>query len=239
MAPYPSATKTWHTSSYAGVSPSRPELSLTGKAIVITGGGSGIGLSISRAYALAGASKIAIIGRRPQILQEAVSSIQNLVGIETEIITISANIADKAQVDNAMSEIRKTFGQQLDVLVSNAGYYSGPRPLGTESAEDWQTNLEVNISGLYLTTMAFIQNAKPNATLINVSSGVVHRAPAAGFASYAVSKIAGAKLMEYVQFEKPLLHVVNVHPGEVVETDLALKIAQALGQALDHIDDGT
>jgi len=55
---FPTFTKTWHTSPYAAISATRPELSTAGKSIFITGGGSGIGPGIAHAFATSGAKKI-------------------------------------------------------------------------------------------------------------------------------------------------------------------------------------
>ncbi|KAK5174348.1 uncharacterized protein LTR77_001428 [Saxophila tyrrhenica] len=63
MAPMPSLTKTWHSQSYPSIDPLRPELSAKGKVVAITGGGGAIGAATALAFAKAGASKIAIIGR--------------------------------------------------------------------------------------------------------------------------------------------------------------------------------
>jgi NAD(P)-dependent dehydrogenase (short-subunit alcohol dehydrogenase family) len=203
---------------------------------VITGGGAGIGLSISQSFAVAGASKIVIIGRRTSVLEKAAASIHNLVGNKTQVFTVSADVANKEQVDEAFSKISTAFGgKPLDILVNNAGYYSGVRPYGTETTEEWRTALDINVLGVYNITTAFIVNAKPDATLINISSGVAHIVPFHGFSAYATTKIAGARLFETIQHEKPALHVINLHPGQVVETEMANKLAADM----PHVDDGT
>ena len=52
------------------------EDALTGKSILVTGGGGGLGLEISKALAMKGA-KVHICGRRPQVLEDAARTISN------------------------------------------------------------------------------------------------------------------------------------------------------------------
>jgi NAD(P)-dependent dehydrogenase (short-subunit alcohol dehydrogenase family) len=221
MSGFPSPTKKWHTSSYPTIDPARPELSAKGKSVVITGGGSGIGLAISKAFALAGASQIAIIGRRAEVLAKAKASITDLIGSDkTNIFVVSADLSKKDQVDSAFTKIHSAFGgKPLDIFVNNAGYFSGDRPFGTETPEEWDSAIDINIKGLYLGVTAFIANAKADATVINISTAIAH-IPAgfrSGFSSYAATKLAGSKIMEFVQAEHPSLFVVDVHPGQVWE----------------------
>lgn len=202
---------------------------------MITGGGSGIGFAISQSVALAGASKLAIIGRRISILEEAKASIHHLVGDKTEVFIVSADIGIKDEVDLALSKISKAFDDKpLDILINNAGYYSGLRPFGTETAAEWQMAVDINVKGVYNITTAFIAKARPDATLINITSAVGHIAPFFGYSAYATTKLAGARLFECIHHEKPELHIVNIHPGRVVETDMAKK----LSTTRPHIDDG-
>ena len=240
MARWPSYTKVWHTSPYSSISPSRPELSLAGRSVVITGGGSGIGASIAQSVALAGASKIAIIGRRTQALSDISAKIKNLVGSKTQVFTFSADVANKEQVDAAFSQITTHFDENpLDILINNAGFFTGLRPLGTETVEEWTTNFDVNVKGVYLITTAFIARARPDATIINISTAITHLSPFPGFTSYAATKLAGAKMMDYVRQENPQMFVVNVHPGQVGETDMAGKARTNEDiPAENHIDDG-
>lgn len=69
-ADFPSFTEVYHTTPYDAISPMRPELPAKGKAVVIAGGGSGIGASMALSFAKAGAS-IGIIGRRESNLQSS------------------------------------------------------------------------------------------------------------------------------------------------------------------------
>lgn len=237
MAPFPSYTKTWHSTPYAAISPTRPELSLAGKTAVVTGGGAGIGLAISKAIAEAGISKLAVIGRRPEILNKAAAEITSVFG--TKVFTVSADVANKAQIDQAFSRIRAEFGKPIDVLVSNAGFFGGPRSIGSETEEELSKSLDANIKGVYFVASAFVANAAKNGTIINISTAIAHLPPFPfpGFASYAATKLAGTKIMEYVAGENPRMHIVDMHPGQVRETEMAQK-APAVDAEVDHIDDG-
>lgn len=237
---FPSFTKLYHHSSYSSISPTRPELSLAGKTVVVTGGGAGIGAAIAQSVALAGASKIAIIGRRHAVLDENSQKINSLVGDKTQVLTVVADVSSKEQIEQAFFQITQAFGDEgLHMLVNNAAFFTGIRPFGSESTEDWTSNFNVNVLGPYHVTTAFIANAGPKAVIVNVSSASTQISPVSGLSSYATTKLAGAKLMDYVQKEYPLLHVVNVHPGQVRETE-GVRRGQSTGELpkVQHIDDG-
>ncbi|RDW66980.1 NAD(P)-binding protein-28 [Coleophoma crateriformis] len=233
MASFPSYTSTWHSSTYATISPTRPELSLHGKSVVITGGGSGIGAAITEAFARAGVSKLAIIGRRKEVLEAAAARIKSIAHPGTQIIIVVADVASQEQVTTAFDKIAQQFDQKPDILVSNAGYFGGRVPLDIENLKGVDATLNINVKGAFLVTKAFISIAVDDATIINISSAVEHLPPWPGFALYAASKAAAHKLMESFQLEYPSLHVVSLHPGQVMETDMSAK----LKGLPDHIDD--
>ncbi|KAL2062116.1 hypothetical protein VTL71DRAFT_6382 [Oculimacula yallundae] len=237
MAPFPSFTKTWHSSSYPSISPSRRELSLAGKSVVITGGGSGIGLEITKSVAKAGAANIVILGRRPAKLAEAATTIYELVGSRTRVIAIGTDVSKKDQVDRAFSQIKREIGKSLDVLILNAGYFNGIRPIGTETVEEWQSVFDVNVLGLYLLSTAFVAAAAPDSTIVNISTGIAHLDPFPGFVSYAATKLAGSQILKYFQEENPRFHVVDVHPGQVRETEMAAKATSPQYEGEAHVDD--
>jgi len=239
MGAFSSPTKTWHTSSYPSLTPTQPHLSLSGKTIIITGGGAGIGLSISKSLALASAERLIILGRRESVLASAAKEIASLPNTRTKVYTIPTDVTSKDSVDAAFAEIKRLLpGVKVDILVANAGYFSGLRPLGTETPEEWSTAFGVNVLGLYLVINAFVAVAPPDATIINISTAIAHLPPWGGFSSYGTTKLAGAKLLDYVAAEHPSFHVVNVHPGQVTETEMSQKARGVERVQLDnHLDD--
>jgi short-subunit dehydrogenase len=62
--------------------------------------------------------------------------------------------------------------------------------------------------------------AQTGATLINVTSAAAHIPYIEEFSGYSAVKLAGVKIMQYMQHENPELHVFNLNPG-FVETNMA------------------
>ncbi|KXT08636.1 hypothetical protein AC579_6561 [Pseudocercospora musae] len=112
----PSLTETWHKDTYATICPSkRAGLSLRWEAVVITGGASGIGKGLTRAFADAGAACIAILGRREDVLMAPKQEIET----QNEGVAISVYVADVA--DLVSIEKAASLAGDWGVLVSNAG----------------------------------------------------------------------------------------------------------------------
>jgi NAD(P)-dependent dehydrogenase (short-subunit alcohol dehydrogenase family) len=218
--PFPSLTNTWHSNSYPAISPSRAELSTKGKVIAITGGGTGIGASITRAFATAGSTKLAILGRRDKVLKETAHAIQTEFP-GTKVLPIVADVTDAAAVQAAFDAIVKEFGK-IDVCISNAGYLSAVESIVASEADDWWKSFETNVKGAFNIARAFLSHAKPGATLLGLTTCVAHMPSVPGHSAYAASKIAGAKMHEYLADEHPDIHFVSMHPGVIV-TDMSMK----------------
>ena len=229
MAPFPSPTKQWHTTSYEAISPSRPELSLKGKVVLITGGGTGIGARVTRSFAEAGASQIAILGRRQAKLDATASEIRASFPA-TKIHTYSADITDKNAVNNTFKDYSNAAGK-IDILVSNAAVGNTNPPIKDVDAESWFSDVETNIKGPLLLTQAFLSGyGKEDGIIINVTSGLSFLL-GPGISSYAVSKEAGVRFFQIVGMENPKLRIVSVQPG-VIETEMSKK------SAIPPMDDG-
>ncbi|KAF1841631.1 NAD(P)-binding protein [Cucurbitaria berberidis CBS 394.84] len=178
--PTPKGIETYHTKPYAAIDVSRPEVSAAGKH-----------------FAKAGSLKIAITGRRQQILDEAQKKIESAYP-KTTVLTLQGDVADRAAVTTAFKKTLKTFGP-IDVLVSNAGYMPGYEPIGGETSPDeWWSTFETN-----------------DAVVINLTSAAVN-AVLPGQSAYTSSKIAVTRLFESFQAENPQFRVVNVAPGVVL-----------------------
>ena len=126
MAPFPSPTSTWHTKTYQFISPTRPELSAKGKAVVVTGGGTGIGAETARYFAEAGASRIALLVRREQPLLDTKASIEHKFA-DVEVFVASTDVTKKSEVDAAFA---KFVGDgKIHVLISNAAMIGPQDPV--------------------------------------------------------------------------------------------------------------
>ncbi|KAH7350977.1 hypothetical protein BKA65DRAFT_397185, partial [Rhexocercosporidium sp. MPI-PUGE-AT-0058] len=128
---------------------------------------------------------------------------------------------DVASLDNAFKKMHNMFGN-LDILVVNAGISKDPKRILDADANNWWNHLEVNVRGIFNTIRAFMPFSRSEeidgtttskATILNISSGA-NCLPAME-ALQAKSKIATAKMIEYLGSEVPGLRVVNVHPGAI------------------------
>ncbi|KAJ4362789.1 hypothetical protein N0V95_001281 [Ascochyta clinopodiicola] len=103
--------------------------SAKGLVVVITGGGSGIGLAIAAALHQNGASKIYIIGRRRNVLDDAIAKLESSPSAPKQsssvLSAISADVTDLESIRKAVAQIEKEVGH-VDVLINNAGVL-GPK----------------------------------------------------------------------------------------------------------------
>ena len=91
------------------------EGALDGKRILVTGGGSGLGLSMTRRFVELGA-RVAITGRSPDRLEEALASLE---GAAAQCFARPADVRDAAAVAALVDAVVAEFGG-IDVLVNNA-----------------------------------------------------------------------------------------------------------------------
>lgn len=231
MAPFPSPTSKWHSTSYASISPTRTELSAIGKTVLITGGGTGIGAETARSFAAAGASRIALLGRRKQPLLDVKASIESkFPGVE--VLAASTDVTKKDQVDTAFADF--VGGGKIDVLVSNAGIMGPPESVEDADEHTFIAAIQQHIQGSLFVSQAFLRHAAPNAIAVNVSSSAAHLNFAPVFASYGIAKLAAFRLWDSVGYSHPDLSIYHIQPG-VVDTDINTVVGgiSALGQE-DH-----
>lgn len=214
---WPSFVPTYHHATYDAISETLPSHSCEGKAIFITGGGSGIGRAIAKSFATANADGIFLIGRHKAALQETVAEIKAHIGStgRTRLEYMPADILDAPALSAAFDKAIATFGR-IDVLVQNAGYLDSHRSITDSDPADYWRAFEVNVKGGLNVIQAFLKRQpKTHSTIINVSSGAGHIAYIPGYSAYSSSKLAFAKIIEYVHHENPELRVFNINPGAI------------------------
>jgi NAD(P)-dependent dehydrogenase (short-subunit alcohol dehydrogenase family) len=213
-----SFTKTWHTHPYAAISPKRTEVSAAGKNVIITGGGTGIGKAIAKAFAQAGAASVTILGRRLDRLQTSSAEISAAAGPSTQVLFEVADVSKFASIKAALDNIVAKTGK-INVFVSNAGVMRKSGTVADFDEADVRYDYDINVFGAMNAIQAFLPHAAPGACLFNTSSCIGHVGYMPGVWSYAGSKAAAIKMFEYVAAENPDLHVVSIHPG-VVSTEI-------------------
>ncbi|OGM48674.1 oxidoreductase [Aspergillus bombycis] len=210
-----SFTKSWHTEPYPFISPSRPELSAEGKNVVVLGGSAGIGNAISVAFAQAGPQSVAIVGRRPEKLQEAAEKVNTAAEDKvTEVLVESADLQDRAQVDQAYQSIVEKVGK-IDILVINAVLLPAPGGLTNHKPGELVRAVESNLWMVMNAFQAFLPFAGPEPIVLYTSTCLANIAPTPGLAAYSISKATCLKTMDYFAMENPHVHVVSIQPGWV------------------------
>lgn len=241
-------TKSLRRDVYPAIDPKNPDLNAAGKVVLITGAGGGIGgvrchkpvlptswrltreQETARAWAIAGAEGIILVGRKASLLQEPAEAIAS-INKDVKVLTVTADLTSEADVEELFSQAKTTFGK-VDVVVNTAGTMTGG-PIGDMTPQQWWTDFvscplpldesdtdvkqEVNVKGTYTLTHHYLKTFGSSGTLINlVSLGASMTAP--GISSYSTSKLAVIKLSEYLDAEKPDLRVFTLHPGIVAAT---------------------
>ncbi|KAL9068874.1 MAG: hypothetical protein Q9157_006359 [Trypethelium eluteriae] len=232
MAPFPSPTSTWHTKTYPSISPTRPELSAKGKTVVVTGGGTGIGAATARHFAEAGASRIALLGRREQPLLDTKASIEQQYA-DVEVFAASTDITKKSEVDAAFA---KFVGDgKIHVLVSNAAVIGPQESVEKVDADAFLEAIQQNLRGSLAVAQAFLRHASTDPVVIETSSFLAHLNIAPGFVSYSVAKLAVFRLWDSLAYANQELSVFHVQPGVV---DSAMSQEAGGVKAMGFEDDG-
>jgi len=122
--------------------------SLKGKTVLITGSGSGIGLSIAEGLAGAGA-KIILNGRTASKLEEAQ---QMLIKAGGDVSYLVFDVADADSVKQAIDGYEKNNGP-IDVVINNAGI-NVRGPFENFAETDWKKVLDININGGMIVSQA-------------------------------------------------------------------------------------
>lgn len=153
---------------------------LTGKVAVVTGGSSGIGLAIARAFRDEGA-KVFITGRRKEALDTAVAELGENV---TAVVCDSSVPAD---LDGFYETVRAQAGH-VDVVVANAGI-GIEAEFGGVTEEQVDALFATNVKGTIFTVQKALPLLRPGASIILTGSTAATR-PDPGLEVYGATKAA-------------------------------------------------
>jgi NAD(P)-dependent dehydrogenase (short-subunit alcohol dehydrogenase family) len=154
----------------------------TGKTVLITGAGRGIGRHIARDFGAAGANVCVNYAHSATEAEKVASEIETSGG---KAITCKADIADSEQVQAMVDATMDTYGS-IDVLINNAGL-SIDGPFLEMKEADWDRVYEVNLKGPFLVSQAVARHmiAGNGGVIVNISANttVYGRPNAANYCS--------------------------------------------------------
>lgn len=209
------------------------DVSMNDKRVLVTAGGSGIGLEIAKVFMAAG-SRVLICDIDQQLLESAMADCPGLHGC-------IADVSDEASVAGLFEHVEATLGG-LDVLVNNAGIAGPTGYVETLNKADWDKTLAVNITGQFLCArlaIPLLKKAKAG-VIVNMSSAA-GQLGFAGRAAYSASKWAVIGFTKSLAIELGAFGVrVNaILPGAVegprIQAVMAAK-AKALGVSTEEME---
>ena len=195
---------------------------LNGRTALVTGGNRGLGFSMAKALAEAGAN-ISIAARDEEASVEAVAMIKSTYGVGS--MNSFCDVTSEESVKKAVDETLARFGK-IDILINSAGINIRGR-IEDLSLDDFNKVMEVNVTGSWLACRAVVPGMKKNGwgRIINMGSmlslaGMAERTP------YATSKGAILQLTRTLAIEvaKDGINVNAILPGPF-GTDINLAIA--------------
>jgi len=202
------------------------QITLNGRAAVITGGSKGLGLAMATEFAASGAD-VAILARRPEALEEARQQIQKTA--RGKVAAISCDVSRADEIERGYTAAMQGLGK-IDIVVNNAGA-SRTGAFETITDDVWQEDLELKLFGaIRLTRLAWPQMRERRwGRVINVlNTGA--KAPRGGGAPTMVSRAAGMALTKVLAGEgAPHGILVNALLVGIIVTDQIVRRHREVG----------
>lgn len=189
-------------------------ISLEGRAALVTGASSGIGRAAALALAEAGAD-VCVNGHAHMEAAEAVA--QAIAKLGRKAIAVKADVTQSEEVDRLVTTMVKEFGK-VDIAFANAGIMQ-LATLEETTDEVWRRHLDINVTGAFLTVRRVVTEMKrlgKGKVITNGSIFGAYGVPSA--VAYCVTKMAIHGLTRALAIELAPFHInVNaVAPGNVV-----------------------
>lgn len=206
---------------------------LSGNTLLITGGGTGIGLALAERFVNNG-NTVIVCGRRANVLQDAKDKLPGL-------ITRGCNLEEASDRLALFDWVTENY-PEVNVLVNNAGIQQRFNVLKSDARDNWgyfNQEIAINLEAPFHLTMLFAPYfaTKESAAIINVTSGLAFT-PFAIAPMYSATKAAlhSFTLSLRHQLSETSVEVIEVAPPAVV-TDLGGAGLHPQGEPLDAFAD--
>lgn len=183
-------------------------MSAAGRTAVVTGGGNGLGAAIA-AHLVADGARVVLVGRRAEPLEATARRLGDAA---------RAEVCDVADPDAVAALAQRLAGEEVSVLVNNAGIPGPVAPLTEIAPEEWDEVFAVNVRGVFLMCRAFLPGmvARGAGDVVTIAS-VSGKRPLTRRTPYCASKMAVIGLTSTLAFEvgEAGVRVNTVSPGPV------------------------
>ena len=182
---------------------------LTGRRILITGSGTGIGAATAQA-AIALGARVAIFDRDGDAARRTAAALG-----DANALAVEGDVTDAEAIERALDRMTETWNG-IDDLVNNAGTYDHG-PLLELSLERWRRVFEVNLMAAIGAANAAVRRMDVGGSVVNVTS-VLGQVAAPGRGPYCVSKAALISLtkMQAVEWAERGIRVNAIAPGYIM-----------------------
>ncbi|MFD1933565.1 MULTISPECIES: SDR family NAD(P)-dependent oxidoreductase [Nonomuraea] len=212
----------------------------SGKVVLVTGGGSGIGRASAQAFADEGAT-VVVAGRSAGPLERTVELITESGGTAGHV---RADVANAADAEAMVAEVVARYGR-LDIAFNNAGVFAGGAVTDLDE-QAWARVMDVNVTGVWLSMKYEIEHMRRNGggVIVNTASNLGAHKRYSGMAAYITSKAAVSALTKAAALEYigegvrinavspgPAETTMSLRPGESeADRDERMKSALPLGR---------
>ena len=202
-----------------------------GTAVLVTGGGTGLGRAVATEFARLGAD-IVIASRKPDHLDAGRAAIE---GLGARVLTVACDIREPDQIATAFDVATETFGLP-DVLINNAAA-NFPVPAEDMSPNAWRTVVDITLNGTFFCAREFARrhlDAGTPGSIINIGASYAWTG-GPGFAHSAAAKAGVKNMVETLAVEwGPYgIQVNGLVPGLFPHEDMTADIQENLERTND------
>ncbi len=199
---------------------------MTGKSIIITGAGSGIGRVTARTFLAAG-WRVGLIGRREDALRETANG-------APAAIVLPCDVVDPAEVDAAFDRAFAAWGR-LDAIFNNAGTGLIPQTPDEVDPDEFRRVISVNVLGVFNcahSAFRIMRAQVPQGGRIINNGSISAQVPRYGSVAYTMSKHAVTGLTRSLSLDGRAFDIAcgQIDIGNAL-TDMAEKMTRGVPQA--------
>lgn len=192
----------------------------SGKVVLVTGGGSGIGRAAALAFAYEGAT-VVVAGRRLEATRETAKLIRRAGG-RADALTV--DVRDDASVARLIESIAARHGR-LDVAFNNAGILGPAGPLTQLTREAWSAVIDTNLTGVWNCMKHEIAHMREHGggAIVNMAANIGEHMAIPYLSAYTASKAAVSALTRAAALECVAdgIRINAISPG-LVDTEMSL-----------------